>query len=334
MNNKKGAGFLAVLVSVVLVAFLVAGVWFFTTQSGTTKTTEVITAETCKSDAPYLDVTIRNASSDYSSQTSGSSTYRYLIETPGIGGSAVTMATTLTTGESGTDFTYGDKGKILISEAQYIDKVVPFEIKKCGSNKLDVGHWLSNGGNITVWDGGTKLTDSNLGGANNLSAIGAGSSDSVMIEIQSLGAESDDPTYVLVELTNKTAIKDLTTSAITAGLKVDSYATSLPKGLTSANTTNTAGNYVEMFKVSCDGTVTCPLQAGRVAQLNVLIQAETGLSIDAVAVYVDAFTGEDDVDDDGSFILGAFEDSSGDVVYEQQWVDFDFYITALLPFLR
>lgn len=327
LGNKKGAGFLAVLTALLIVVFLVGGIWFFTSQSGTaTKPLEVLTAETCKSDAPYFDITVRNASSDYSSQTSGSSTYRYLVDTAGKGGSVVTQATTLTTGESGTDFTLNDKGRILVSEAQFIDKVVPFEIKKCGANKLDVGHWLSNGGNITVWDGGIKLTDNNLGGANNLSQIGAGSSDSVMIEIQSLGAESDDPAYILMELTNKTAVKDLIMSSITAGLKVDQYASSLPKGLSSANTTNTAGNYVEMFKVSCDGTATCPLQAGRVSQLNVLIQAETGLPIQAVAVYVDAFTGEDDVNDDGSFLLGAFEDASGDVVYEQQWVDFDFYI--------
>lgn len=328
LGNKKGAGFLAILTAILVVVFLAGGIWFFASQSGTaTKPTEVITAETCKSDAPYFDITVRNASSDYASQTSGSSTYRYLVDTAGQGGTPITQATTLTTGESGTDFTLGDKGRILVSEAQYIDKVVPFEVTKCGANKLDIGHWLSNGGNITVWDGGTKLTDNSLGGANNLSAIGSGSSDSVMIEIQSLGSESNDPAYILIELTNKTATKDLIMSPITAGIKVEQYKDSLPKGLTSANTTNTAGNYVEMFKVSCDGTATCPLQAGRVAQLNLLIQAETGLSIDAVAGYVDAFTGEDDVNTDGLFILGAFEDSSGTVVYLQQWIDFDFYIT-------
>ena len=87
------------------------------------------------------------------------------------------------------------------------------------------------------------------------------------------------------------------------------------------------GNYVEVFKVTFYGSVTCPLQEGKLAQLELVIRAETNFAIDQTSVYVDASTGQDALDDNGKFILGSFEDSTGDLTREQAWVDFDFQIT-------
>lgn len=316
MSDNRGVG---PVIWVILVLSVVAIVGVFTwvgIQSGAGGTTQLQVTQNC-AEAPYLDITVRNAS--IQSETSGASAYQYIVDVSGAGSEVSGKASVLTAGVSGTDFNLGDEGRILVTEASHLDRVVPFQIKNCASNKINVDFWRSDGGNMTVKDGGTTLSDHALGGANNLSSITAGSTKTVQIEIQSLGHQSIDPTYINVEIFNRTAVNDLRMSSSTSGVVVEEYKDSIPKGLTSSNATTT--NYDEMFKVS--GLPT----KGVLAVLSLTIEASSSYAIDFTSVYVDGFSGEDAVDDDGTFILGAFEDDSGDVQYEDQYTDYDFHIT-------
>ena len=308
MIDKKGIGPLAWDVGISLTLFLVFGTVFFVSQSGTKTLTEgLVETQACPVE-PYLDITVRNAS--IKSQTSGSATFEY--------GQDMKFRGALTSGSSGTALRLGETYDLIVSEASHLDVIVKgVKVANCGANQLTVDFWRSDGGNITSPQS-IGLTDNVEGGAINMTSITSGTSRTTELELASLGDQSINPTWITIEVFNKTAVQDIRMTSPNAGVTVTEEDDSLPGFASSENTTTT--NYVEVFKVS---GIT---DEGEVITLKVTFEAHASFSIDQTAVYVNGYSEQAFSNIDGSFTIG-IEDSDNNAKYETQYTDFDFIIT-------
>lgn len=310
--NKKGMGAFAIIFTVLLlVAIVGTGVWIGVKQSvgGGTPTATTNNCET----APYITLSGLNASTK--SQTV-SPTYYHRVNDVYRGA--------LTSGSSGTTFSLGDKVVILSSLSGYKDIVLPeVVISKCASNDVSFEmNYDASGGTFRVFNSdGLVLQDAELGlTGNNQSSISAGTSKIVKIQLTSGGKESIDPTWISMELTNKSNVDNLVWSANTDGLAITEE--TQPKFFSSEN--STTSSYVEFARVSgLKG-------AGALNEIAVTIKASStaGYSIDATSVYVNGYSEQAFVDVDGSFVAsGKIEDTDASTKYSSKYGDYDFQIT-------
>jgi hypothetical protein len=309
MKNKKGLGAIAIIALILGIIFLGAGTVYFVSQSGTGEG-EITERQACPVE-PYLDITVRNAS--IKSQTSGTATFEYGQNNMKIGA--------LTSGSSGTALALDETYDLIVSEASHLNTIVnDVVVDKCGANPVTVDFWRSDGGNITVYSSaGTALTDAGLGGATNQSAITAGTSRNMKLEISSLGDQSINPTWFTVEIFNKTAVQDVRMTAVSSGLIVEEQESkALPSFASSENATTT--NYIEVFRVSG-----IP-DEGAVATLTLTLEAHASYAIDFSDVYINGYSEQAFADIDGSFTTG-IEDTDGTAQYGDVYTDFDFHVT-------
>jgi hypothetical protein len=306
--NKKGMGAGGwIFFGLFIFAIVGLAVYFGVSQSGAGVPSS--TTNNCET-APYITLTGLNASTK--SQTLSPTYYHQLN---GV------YRGTLTSGSSGTTFSLGDKVTILSSLAGYKDIILPeVVITKCASSDVSFEmNYEASGGTFRIFNSdGLVLQDAELGlTGNNQSSISAGTSKSVTIQLTSGGKENVDPTWISMELTNKSNVKNLIWSG-KDGVTVTEETT--PRFFSFENSTTTG--YVEFARVSgLKG-------AGAVNEITVTIEASSTASynIDATSVFVNGYSEQAFVDTDGSFKYGV-EDSDASTKYDVKYTDYDFHIT-------
>lgn len=304
-----------VVVVVLLVALLVGGGVYFA-LGGKTGATEsavqsAVAVKTQTSDCdtdPYLDVNSLDAIN--LGTTIGSETLYYNKGSEYLG--------TMTEGSSGTKFSLGDKGSILVSNASYIDTIIPFEITKCGSNVIVPKMYkLATDPTFRIFGStGDVLTDSATGGATNQSNFATPTTFKIEM---TLASDEGDPTWVCVaESVNDTNVKEMTLSSSDATVVKNSYNKPNSHAQESAST-NTLFRSWTVSGVKGDGSVTT---------MNLLIEPETGKTVGTPdeAMYFTCYPSQAFVETDGSFKQG-IENVDGTAKFEaSRDNDYDFYV--------
>jgi hypothetical protein len=311
IKNKKGMGVPGfLLLAVVFMVIVGVGVYIGVSQSAVKTGTTTVATNNCET-SPFITLSGLNASTQ--SQTLAP-TYYHRVNSVYKG--------TLTSGSSGSTFSLDDKVEILASLSGYKDIILPeVVITKCASNEVTFTmDYDASGGTFRIFNSDhLVLQDAELGlTGNNQSAITYGTSKTVTIELTSGGKQNIDPTWISMELTNKSNVKNLVWTG-KEGVVAEEKTT--PDFFSSENTTTTG--YTEFARISgLKGN-------GVVNQVEVTIEASStgSYNIDATSVFVNGYSEQAFVDVDGSFVTGQIEDADNTVKYDSKYTDYDFHIT-------
>ena len=310
--NKKGMSVLAgVLLAGIVFLVLAGAIWFGVSQATTGDGVTSVT-NNCET-SPYITLSGLNASTK--SQTV-IPTYNHRLNDVYRGA--------LTSGSSGTTFSIGDKVVILATLSGYRDIVLPeVTILKCASTDVSFEmDYDASGGTLRVFNSDNLvLQDAELGlTGNNQSSISSGTSKTIRIELTSAGKQSIDPTWISLELTNKSNVKNFVWGG-QDGVVADDTVT-IPDFHSDENTTTSS--YVEFARISgLKGN-------GIVNEIKVTIEASStgSYNIDATSGFVNSYLEQAFVDVDGTFVAsGQIEDADNTVKYSVKGTDYDFHIT-------
>lgn len=218
------------------------------------------------------------------------------------------VPTSITSGTSTAPI--GASVELFATKADYIDAKLESKTMTCGGliETIEMFSASSDNPSITIKDDNSDtLTDSATGGANNLSAISAGGSETVTIELEGTNLESSGDLVMVIE----TGVSANVSEILVQG------ATQLG-GIPSVHTLQLAGSKAVAYEVPA-------VTGATTAKYPVTIVLESGKTISG-AVYTDYYAKQWFIDDDGSYKYG-IQDSDGTAKYENT-VDYDFYITA------
>ena len=288
---------LTVILVVGVLALMTFGIYYFVTSQtelgGNQHLNSLQVTGDCQTE-PYIDPSVIDGVNKGTSVTS--LTYYVIRNGQYIG--------TQTLGSSGKNFAIGDKVDIIVSKANYLDVKKSIEITRCGANDLPVEMYATDTSTIKIFnDNGNVVTDNVAGGTTNQSA----SSTPINMEVKftaNADESSGDMVYV-VEATNTTQVDDLILSGATSVSVPDFY------------TVAGSGSIAKAYEVPA-------LIDGNSQTYNLIIQPESGQTIDGTGVYTTAYTKQWFADTDGTFVYGV-ENADGTTEYEDNF-DYDFII--------
>lgn len=200
---------------------------------------------------------------------------------------------------------FGDDVEIIYSKTNYLDTKVSLSNLKCGVNYLSHVIYATDDSTIKVFnDDGNVVTDNVAGGATNQSTSATNINQEVKFVANA--DESSGDLVVVLEATNTTQVDDLILSGATP---ID-----VPEFYTVAG----AGSIAKAFEIPA-------LIDGASQTYNLIIQPESGATIDECGIYLTAYSKQYFVDTDGSFVYGV-ENADGTTKYEDDF-DYDWMIT-------
>jgi hypothetical protein len=298
--NKQGKINWA-MVALVLCAVVIAGSMAYSTF-GSEQTIigedgqPIVTNTACNGDDPSVSVIATNALEQDTLVTVGA-TYR-------VNGK--------TLGATYSNPAKGDKVQILVNASNYIDTQISQFTVECGPNNKNVDIYATAAPTLTILKDSTTLTDAATGGANNLTALGAGGSQSFTLRVKGADLKSTSDLIYTVELGSVQNVSNVIMyNAAGAKLEKVTNPTFYSDTLTSP--------YVVSFKI--------PATTGSVElDYKIDVTAKSAKTVTG-AVYTQVYGAQDAVDKDGTFVKNVIENSNGDTKYEFT-ADYDFFINA------
>lgn len=305
-KNKKAAtmGVGMVLAIVLIVAAVVgAGVYFMNKDAALPDKTIIEALETDCNTAPSLTIT----STDLINKGTVVTNAGMLGLVNGKVRNSITSSDT---------FAEGTEVKLILNGTNYITSEGPTVNLKCGPNPVE-GELLKLDGSpsVKVYDGVTAVTDAAAGGANNATASANPMTFDIDFTVPS--DEGVNGVVFVIEASNTTLVDKMKLSSSDA--TIADYKSDKPQFHSAESTTNT-----QIFKsfratdISDDGTK---------SRFTLLIEPESGVTIDETAIYITWYVEQAFVDPEGTIAVG-IEDSEGTAKHvTAASSDFDFMIT-------
>jgi hypothetical protein len=209
-------------------------------------------------------------------------------------------------GSTTPDLAPGDKVQMILNASDYIDVLTEEVTVECGANRVSALMSAYSDPTVEFKEDSTVLTDSASGGSANASSVVAGGSETYKMCLTGTDKKTTGDAVFVVEVGSTTNVSDVNIYSGSNDLEeVD---------VPSFYTTTLTSPFKKAFKV--------PEIVGAKEQCyDVTVVAKSGETISG-AMYTSAYVGEPLVEDDGSFVSYAVEDSTGDSDYEATW-DYD-----------
>lgn len=204
----------------------------------------------------------------------------------------------------------GDKVELKLNASNYIDSIVPEFKVGCGNNLVNTQMFATDAVTLKLKDDATTLTDTAVGGANNMSALGLGGTDTVKVVFTGIDKKSSGDLVYVVEMGSNANVSDISMYDLT-GKSLDEV--------------DVPSFYVNTLASPAKQAFIVPAVVGaKEIEYKLTYTAKSGKDI-RNAVYTTAYSEQAFVDTDGTFKVGV-EDSLGNTKYEDTY-DYDFWIT-------
>jgi len=206
----------------------------------------------------------------------------------------------------------GDKVEILVNASNYIDTALESFTVECKANNRYAEVYATAAPTITILEDSTTLTDAATGGAANLTALGAGSSETATLRIKGASKKSTSDLIFVVELSSVQNVSDV---IVTDASGKELVEVDMPSFY--ANTLSSPYTKAFLIPAKLNGVQ---------SEYTLDISAKTDKTVTG-AVYTTVYGSQSAVDKNGAFLESAIENSNGDTKYEFT-ADYDFFINA------